>query len=291
MQFRQIEMFSEIVKAGSFSLAASRMGLSQPALSRQISLLEREFGQTLFIRQGGRIQLTPAGDIMSGYAHRFEDLRMEMHQALSDATGQNLKGRYRISTGGTIAAWVLPAIIARLQREYAGLQLQIIEGDAVAISETLRNGEVDLAITSEKANDPRMIQRLFCTDQILPVVAKNHPLGRRRQIQLAELNDWPFILYHPGSAIQRQIQKKFRQHSRIFKPRPFMELQNLGSALRMVEAGLGIGFTSQSSLHPGITVLPVAELMVDRSYFFVYRKHHQPGLPLLIERMIAHYSA
>ncbi len=281
MEFRQIRYFLEIARAGSFQKAAGRLGLTQPALSRQIALLERELEQRLLERGPREVRLTQAGEVFLGYAVRLNDLWRELADSLRTPAGE-LSGEYAISAGGTVAAWILPGVLKKIRSVHPDVALRVQEGDAQESREALLRGEVDLGILSGLVEESGLVQTPFLTDRIVPVAARDHALFQKRKLRLDDLRDEGFVLFHPASAIRRAVEKKLRVLKPAFRPRAAMELRSVESVLHSLEAGLGPGFISELSLTRSLRVLPFPELVAERTFYLCHRRNMRPGLALLI---------
>lgn len=289
MEFRQLRYFLEIHRAGSFVRAAGAMGLTQPALSRQISLLEREIGQSLLERGGRELRLTPAGEIFLDYAERISALWREMQDTLQHPD-RELAGEYTLSAGGTVAAYVLPDALKKIRKKYPHLVFRVSEGDAQETREALLRGDADLGFLTGPLSEGGLIQKPFLTDRIVPVAAKTHPIfsARKRRLQIADLDGQDFVYFHPASAVRRVVEKRLRSVKPRFTPSIVMELRSLQGVIRSIEAGLGLGFLSEFCLTPKLRTLPFTELNTERDFYFAYRRHHRPGLQLLIEELESH---
>lgn len=288
MEFRQIRYFLEIQRAGSFMKAAGRLGLTQPALSRQMMLLEREIGQQLLERGARDVRLTPAGETFLQYAVRLNDLWRELQDCLKEPD-EEPTGEFGLITGGTVAAYVLPEILRRIRKKYPGLVFRVYEGDAHETREALLRGDADLGIlTGEITETSALVQRPYLVDRILPVAAKTHPIFRKKKLSVADLAGEDFVFFHPASAVRRVVEKKLRSLRPRLNPSIVMELRSLQGVIRSVEAGLGIGFLSEICLTPKLRPLPFAELVAERQFYFLYRRHGRPGLSVLIEEIEKH---
>ncbi len=288
MEFRQIRYFLEIQRAGSFMKAAGRLGLTQPALSRQMMLLEREIGQQLLERGARDVRLTPAGETFLQYAVRLNDLWRELQDCLKEPD-EEPTGEFSLITGGTVAAYVLPEILRRLRKKYPGLVFRVYEGDAHETREALLRGDADLGIlTGEISESSTLVQRPYLVDRILPVAAKNHPIFRKKKLTVADLAGEDFVFFHPASAVRGVVEKKLRSLRPRLNPSIVMELRSLQGVIRSVEAGLGIGFLSEVCLTQKLRPLPFAELVAERQFYFSYRRHGRPGLAVLIEEIEKH---
>lgn len=283
MEFRQIRYFLEICRHRSFGKAASGMGLTQPALSRQIALLEKEMDCLLFDRSARQVRLTSAGLKFQEQAVRMEDLWKETRSVLT--TQESSKGEFSLCSGGTVAAWVLPPILAKIRIKTPGISFRLLEGDAQQTLQWVLDAEVDLGILSGPVNASGLDQKFFFSDRIVPVISTQHPLARLKKPSLAEILEQDFVLFHPASAIRQILEKKWKS-TRLKRPlKSAMELRGVESVLRCVEAGLGIGFTSELAVSPRLKILPVEELTAERKFYFCYRSARKQGIESFIGKM------
>lgn len=278
MEFRQIRYFLEIVHRGSFVSAASGLGLTQPALSRQISLLERELGVELLDRQGREIRITAAGEQFRERAIELQELWKATRESVR-TEDEPLSGEYSISTGGTIAAFLLPTLLKKIKETHPELTFRIYEGDARQTRESLLNGETDLGIITRELETRDLISRPFFTDTLVPVVGLDHPLASRRKMKLSDLREFDFVLFHAGSSIRQTMNRTLRSIDSTFIPRASMELRSLESVLKCVQAGLGVGYVSSLCISDSnLRVLPIPELVSKREFHFHYRSKQRKGL-------------
>ena len=282
MEFRQIRYFIEITRAGSFLKAAAGLGLTQPALSTQIARLEQELGAQLLDRSGRYLRLTAAGELFLERAIQLNDLWQETLEVLK-TEDREMEGKFTISTGGTIAAWILPPVLQKIRQRHPGLSFRVIEGDALQTREALATGDVDLGILSGQSKESGLERKFFLTDTIVPVLGKSHPLARKDRVTLAGLRKEEFVLFHPASSIRRALEKRFRSLKPRFQPITAMELRGMESVIRSVETGIGIGFLSRFCLTKNMRELPLPDLIVERDFHFVYRQGSRAGLGRLIE--------
>jgi LysR family transcriptional activator of glutamate synthase operon len=268
MEFRQIQTFLEIHRQGSFVNAAARLALTQPALSRQISLLERELGAKLFFRSAAGTRLTPEGEKLLGPANDLEHSLRNIEESLKSK--ESISGRYTISCGGTIAAYVLPQAVRKIRQKHPDLLVRVVEGDAYDTLRSVSGGESELGILSGQPADSELESEFYFRDEIVPVVGLSHPLARRRRMSAASLGDFECVSHHPASAIRQAVEKKWK--ALRLKPRIVMELRSMESVLRSVEAGVGVGFVSRLSVSKKMRVLPISELVSQRDFYFCFRR-------------------
>lgn len=280
MEIKQVNTFLEICRQGSFQEASIHLALTQPALSRQIFLLEQELGVTLFDRSSRKIRLTPAGHLFREKAGKLKRVWKETLESFTEQEGPS--GEYRISSGGTIAAWILPTILLEIRKKFPDIRFRIYEGDTNQTRQSVTFGDVDLAILSGPVHDPRLTSSFFLRDRIVPVVRKAYP-GLRGKLLPQDLKNEDFVLFHSASDIRRAMEIRFQATG--LHPDPVMEVRSLGSVIRSVEAGLGVGFLSDLSLSPKLRILDIPELTARRDFYFCTRPDPGKGLLFIIEWM------
>jgi len=142
----QLEAFREVARAHSFSRAAERLRLTQPALSQRIQKLEQSLGRSLLLRQPGGIQLTEYGERLLRYCQTKEALEEEfLHEVRRESEGQ-IGGVIRLAAYSSVMRSALLPALAPLLREQNGLQLEIVSDSALRIPKLLKRAEVDFAV-------------------------------------------------------------------------------------------------------------------------------------------------
>ncbi|PJZ85562.1 LysR family transcriptional regulator [Leptospira harrisiae] len=284
MEFRQIIYFLEISDSGTFQKAASRLGLTQPALSRQIFLLEKELGVTVLERGGRSVRLTHEGERFYQYSLRMKELWEEIQNGFSKEN--ELKGNFSISAGGTVSAWILPQILKEILKKKPGLSLSVREGDAKETKDAVLKGEVDIGILTGPISEPSLNVLEFLSDKIFPVAVKDHPIFLKKKIRIEDLKKQAFVFYHPGSALRKAVEKKIKSFSKEFGPKIAMELRSVESVIKSLEAGLGIGFLSEYSISSKLKKINFEDWNVERKFYLCYRKKSGPGLAMLAEEIL-----
>ncbi|MGE8723027.1 LysR family transcriptional regulator [Leptospira terpstrae] len=284
MEFRQIVYFLAISESGTFQKAASQLGLTQPALSRQIFLLEKELGVTVLERGGRSVRLTHEGERFYQYSIRMKELWEEIQNGFSK--DNELKGNFSISAGGTVSAWVLPQILKEILKKRPGLSLSVREGDAKETKDAVLKGEVDLGILTGPISEPSLNVLEFLSDRIFPVAAKDHPIFLKKKIRIDDLKKQTFVFFHPGSALRKAVEKKIKSFSKEFGSNIAMELRSVESVIKSLEAGLGIGFLSEYSISPKLKKIKFEDWNTERKFYLCYRKKSGPALALLAEEIL-----
>jgi len=237
MDLRQLEIIRAIADSGSFTAAGEKLHVSQSAISRQILLLEEELGEAVFHRIGRRIRITPAGESLLQLSHRvFQDLQ-DTVTAISDKQ-ESLRGTMRLVGGMTVCLYVFPALLAEVRRIHPHLDLKITVGSAERSIAMLRSGGGDLGLLTLPIEASDLVSVPVLQEELLLVTYPTHPFAKKRQVQSAELNKQPFILFETGS-ITRRLVEEFFTRERI-EAQIVMETENVEIIKAMVRNGLGI---------------------------------------------------
>lgn len=293
MEYREILSFLEIARTRSFGKAATHLALTQPALSRHIAKLERELSVTLFDREP-EIKLTMQGEEFLQKAIRLKDAYMEAMNFHGDKDESEIHGEYRISTGSTVAACVLPGLITSLRKKSPEVRFRVFEGDAAHTTDSVMWGDVDLGILPDRAFRTKlptgMQSRYFFSDTIVPVVGIKHPLSRKEIPLMDDLIQTPFVMFHSASSIRRTAEEQLRKADLHLKIEPVMELRSIESVRAAIEEGLGVGFLSDLYLSRRLKVLNFPQLTERRNFHFYFRDTYKTGLGPLMDAMEDSYS-
>ena len=188
--------FRAVAHQRSFSRAARELALSQPSVSNQVALLEREIGARLLEREPGGLRLTREGEILLEHADAIaERFRLADDQLTAAAQGE--RTRLRIGAFPTALAALVPAAIARVRLQHPDTKVTVDEGTDDDMPARVRSGELHLAVgfqdTAEPRHEPPGVERrdLF-REQFRVALAPDHPLAERPEVRLADLaaEDW-----------------------------------------------------------------------------------------------------
>lgn len=278
MDLRQLQYFVEVARQRHFRRAAGRLLVSQPALSQQVRLLERELGHVLLDRTTRRVKLTAAGEAFLVRAERIlaevEDAKARMQEFSGLA-----RGRVVVGTLQSLAELKLPGLLAEFNHLYPGIEVALWEESEDQMMELLNRGELDVAlahVTGVSVPAGIVTERLFSEDLVL-VVSSNHALAGRKRVELGELREEQFILAKPGSGIRNMLLTACSAEG--FAPHVAFET----AALRSFAAeGLGIAviprFRAESE-GPAVKVVELARPTLSRTvaFFWVKNRYRSPA--------------
>lgn len=258
---RQLALFRTVVETGSLTAAARRVHVSQPAVTAAIQKLEGALGVTLLERSARGVTPTDAGRKLLGHARAIDAL---MSEALADVTErQERMGPLVIGASTTIAAGLLPTLIARFREVEGDVGVRLVVGNTGEILDQVRSRALPLGLVEGPSRAPRIRLERFGDDTLLPVVAAS----RERRV---DLDSTPVLWREVGSGTRAVVEKALRKRGR--RPQPMdLELGSTSAIRRAVALGLGLGFLSRWSIDDAldagrVRVAPLPDLEIERRF-------------------------
>ncbi len=239
----QLKALGEVVRLGSFSAAARRLNLSQPAVSLQIRELEGRMGVRLVERMGKRAFATEAGRALIEHGER---IAAEAERALVTMRRhrEGWLGRVRIGTSFVILNYLLPPILKRLRREHPDLEIGISLGSSAQKVEQILRNEIDLGIVALPVADPHLAVTVLRHDRMMAVLPPRAKVPAR--LKPADFRRWPLILDAPGSRMGRIVRDWFAADENA--PRPAMEVGDIHAIKTLVASGVGASVLPMDAL-------------------------------------------
>jgi DNA-binding transcriptional LysR family regulator len=237
MDLRQLEIVQAVAETGSFTGAGRKLHVSQSAISRQILLLEDELHEPLFLRNGRRIRITPAGDALLSLSRRvFTDVKETV--TLIGESQQMLTGSLRLAGGMTVCLYVFPVLLKEFRRLHPKVDVKLITGSSQRLLQELRSGSADLGFLTLPVNEPDIIAVPAMEEELLVVTHPSHPLAKTRKIVSQDLVRQPFVLFESGSNTRRLIDEFFVKE--MIQPEIVMETENVEILKALVRTEIGI---------------------------------------------------
>lgn len=249
---RQLRTFLVVARTRHFRLAAERLHLTQPAVSRQVADLEAELGLPLFDRNTRDVQLTAAGERLQGtLAPTLDQLDTLLTQTHAESEG--LHGTVRIASGPTPSAELIPPCLARCARDFP--ELRVLSRDRVQtdVLAAVRAGEVDFGMAIDPPASHELHVETVLHDPFVLVCRHDHPLAALSRVGWKRLRHEPLVLLDHSSGSRRLIDAAFAEHH--IDVQPTQETGHTHTAFRMVEAGLG------STVTPGLSTPSLPSLV------------------------------
>jgi DNA-binding transcriptional LysR family regulator len=242
---RQIRAFATVAQLGSFTRAAARLHVSQPALTVQIRNLEEALGVRLFDRNTRTVALTRIGrDLLPALQRILRDLDAVVAEA-RDVAAQR-QGTVRLAALPSFAAGILPEIVARFREQRPGIVFVIHDVIASGVVAQVRDEQVDLGLTGGRIVDADLETLHTTQDHMHVVYPAGHPLDSAERIDVEALAAHPLILMHPATSVRAVVDAAFHGDGRI--PIVAAEATYMSTAVGMVRAGLGAAILPGSAM-------------------------------------------
>jgi len=228
-----LRLFVDVARARSLRSAALKLGVTQPALSKQIKALEASLSMPLFRRDGRGMELTALGQqLFQAVGHRYDQIDTAFETVAAVARGCG--SRVAIATVNTLSAYLMPDAVSRLKARDAGVALSLVNASSPEVVERVEKGLCDLGLVYDTAVDtdafivhPLHMETLagFCAADAAPPSA----LGRE------QLRDAPLILPPKTYALRRAFERELGH-----EPRTAIECNSVSMALDMAARGFGM---------------------------------------------------
>ena len=273
MDFEQLKTFLEVWHQKSFSRAAERLRITQPAVSAQIRSLEREVGERLFDRKGGKVTFTAAGRVFEPFAEHALDCQRHLLLMVSEQR-RSPRGEVSISAQESTSLYVLPEVFAEFKKHYPKVALKIARAEKLRTIEALLSREVDFGIVSLPVTDQRFIVETIHEDELVLTIPKGHPLGALGSAGPKDIVKYSFLL--PKQGRQRDLLLNIFRMQDVY-PKAVMEVESSELMKRFIGAGLGIGFLPSINIEAekrsgSLEVVKIDELRLSRDLGLIYLK-------------------
>lgn len=286
----RLKVFYTVANRLSFTRAADELFISQPAVTKHIKELENQLKTKLFERKGITISLTPSGEILKKHAGEIRNIYQEIEFEISQLT-QKSKGKLRIGASTTIAQYILPEILARFNKYYKDIGIELLTNNTEAISNLLEKNRIDIGMIEGPAHSASFEDIPFLKDEIVLIARANHTLANKT-ISLQDLYNVSLIMREQGSGTQETIFTQLKK-ARI-KPEKLKVVMTLGSSesiknyLRNSDclAFLSINTVLQELKNNQLTIIDIKGFEMERHFRFILPKGNQSELIKLFMRFV-----
>jgi len=214
MDFR-LKVFKTVAQQMSFTKASKLLFISQPAVTKHINELEKQFGKALFNRHGNSISLTSEGEICLDYAKRI----IALYESLqSEFTGfEVFPSRINLAASTTIAQYILPSLLSKFKTVHPQTTISLINQNSELIEALILDKKSDLGLVEGNTNNPLLHYQPFVKDEIVLTCRKENTFLRTSEIGLDQLLSLPLILREQGSGTRIIIENALEQKNLAIK--------------------------------------------------------------------------
>ena len=255
IDFRHLETFCRIADLKSFSKAADDLFLTQPTVSGHILSLEQSLSLRLFDRTSREVRLTKAGEVFLKYASKILSFRKDLMNALSEFS-QGIRGELSLGASTIPGEYLLPKLMGDFKREHPHFVISLKIADTKEIVQYVLQDMVEFGVIGARLNHPSLHFEKYQEDEIIIVAPPDHPMTRKKRVNVEELLKVPWIIREEGSGTQMAVEKALRKKGKSLKQfNVVMEMGSTSSVKEGVKAKLGLAFISrratEEELHQG----------------------------------------
>ncbi|MBT6553534.1 MAG: LysR family transcriptional regulator [Gammaproteobacteria bacterium] len=271
METTNLQAFVKIAETGSFSVAASQLYLTQPAISKRIKQLESQLDSKLLDRHGKQIQLTQTGHALLPRARQILQDIENTRQQISDIEG-NPVGSFRMATSHHIGLHHLPPILRAFTALYPDVNLDLNFMDSEQACKLVESNELELAVVTLPFESSHKLKLTpIWNDQLIIICAADHPLVHINSPTLLDLVKYPAVLPSHGTFTREAIERALQgiREKLIIN----LETNYLETIKMMASVGLGWSILPQSMLDAGLYHLKIPAFQSSRKLGIVLNKN------------------
>lgn len=246
MDTRQLEAFCAVVERRSFSQAAERLGVTQPAISLQIRALEERLGHKLLDRSGRRVELTDAGRRAYEAAKRVLAAEQRLLDELA-AEDTELRGRLAVGASTGPGGRLVPLLLCEFARANPAVEVALTISDTHRVIAAVAERELELGVVGAARRTRGLTFETLLRDEIVLAVPPGHRFAGR-PVDPSELAEETLIEMQPGAGVRQVVDEELRRAGQRLRPRARIELGLQESVKSAVLAGYGVGFISRTAI-------------------------------------------
>ncbi len=255
MEIDGLKAFLAVADAASFSAAADRLHLTQPAVSKRIALLEQQLNTRLFDRIGRTVRLTHSGQVLLTRANQILQQVEDTERAVRNLAGE-VAGQLSLATSHHVGLWRLPAVLRRYIASHPGVALDLHFMDSEVAHERIIQGELEMAIiTLAPSVHDKLVAEPIWRDELVFVAARGHPLSEEQNIRVDDLAEYSAILPDMTTFTGRIVKGMFEE--RQLPLNIGMSTNYLETIKMLIGVGLGWSVLPRTMLDDEVVLLNI----------------------------------
>ncbi len=270
----ELKAFYMVARLGSITLAAKKLGLSQPTVTTQIRNLESQYAVELFYRGGRRLTLSDDGARLLPMVKTLLQQEADIEFFLRNS-GQG-QGSLRIAA---TAPYYILDLVKIFRERLPQVEVSVEIGNSQQVLELLEDYRVDLAASSQLVEDARLVRRVLGTDPLVVAVHRNHPLASRESLPLSALAGHCLLVREPGSTTRKLTEQMLKEAG--VKVGSMLEIGSRESIREAVLRNIGISLIARHEVphNPELRVLSLENAPVMHEYLYCLKERRQARLP------------
>ncbi|MGY4688755.1 LysR family transcriptional regulator [Salibacterium sp. K-3] len=274
MDLKQLRYVVEVYKEESFSKAADKLHVSQPALSKMVHQLEEELDIRLFDRSTRNLKITGEGEKILLHAQKVLRGAEDLKEAANEIKLRK-QGRFTFGLPPVIGSSFFPSLIASFRRTYPEAQMQIVEEGAKIMEHSLLEGNIDVGVAILPVDEEQFEVRPIVKRELLLVVSKDQPLAGRNTVKMKELEEERFLMFRKGFSLYDRVREAAIQAG--FEPVVEHESTQWDFLIELAMAGLGVAFLPETVVKKAnlehVAVLSVTDPAVHWNLALIRRRN------------------
>lgn len=245
MTFHQLKIFETVAEHLNITTASRKIRISQPSVSKQLRLLEKECGLKLYVRCRQGIRVTEEGRLFQIAAKPIIEQMEELKRTFVNRVGDTRAKHLTVGSTPSPAAFFLSAVLKSFVELHPNVHPTLRTGYPLAMEEMVLKGEVEIALTTIPPNHPQIIAEPIHVEEVVAVVSAKHSLAKKERLNEAELTRAPFVMT-AGGRIAQEIER-MGLHLNVV-----MWCESVDIKKESVQAGLGVGLFYRGSAEAGL---------------------------------------
>jgi len=295
MDFR-LKVFYTVALRLNFTKAATELYISQPAVSKHIQELEETYKTKLFERNGSKIALTPAGEILLKHTKNIFEIYREIDFDMSSFSKER-QGLLRLGASTTISQYIISPVLARFHQKQKDIKVNLLNGNTEQIENALINKEIEIGIVEGQSKNQSIKYIPFLKDELVLVCNTKNPFVKQNEISLDDLKTMKFITRERGSGTLEVIEYALKQVD--FKITDLQIEMQLGSTESIKSYLLNSDCFAFMSIHAvdkelknnELMVLDVEKLSIERYFYIITLLGKSDSLSeLFIQNISSYYN-
>ena len=293
MDFR-LKVFYTVALRLNFTKAATELYISQPAVSKHIQELEETYKTKLFERNGSKIALTPAGEILLKHTKNIFEIYREIDFDMSSFINER-QGLLRLGSSTTISQYIISPVLARFHQKQQDIKVNLLNGNTEQIENALINKEIEIGIVEGQSKNQSIKYIPFLKDELVLVCRSKNPLIKENEIAVEDLKSMRFITRERGSGTLEVIEYALKNvNLKLSDLQIEMQLgstESIKSYLLNSDcfAFMSIHAVSNELKNNELIVLDVEDLAIERYFYIITLLGKSDPLSELFIRNISSY--
>ena len=279
----RLKVFDTVAKRLNFTKAANELNITQPAVTKHIKEIELNLNIKLFERNGTKIKLTKAGEILLKYTEEIFSVYQKMEFEIGQLQ-EKQKGTLRLGASTTIAQYVLPPILAEFRKRFPEIQLSLVIQNSEKIEDLLANHKIDVGLIEAQIKNRTFHYFPFMKDEIVLVSRQNHSISIKNNIKLDDLKNIPLVFREPGSGTLETIDLALKSKNiKLNELNIEIQLGSTESIKSYVLHSDALAFLSIQSIlqelkNQTLTIIDIKNLVIERNFNFIIPEGEQSKL-------------